>query len=105
MIPPLPSRSAGLEVLAELEAKGITDTWLFPRGVYRNAISLGLYSRETGALRHQRSVVERGFDAEVVERTKRREVRRLLLKNVDGGEIGPLLPLPEGVAAESVVCP
>jgi hypothetical protein len=105
MIPPLPSRSAGLKVLADLEAKGITDTWLFPRGVYRNAISLGLYSRESGALRHQRSVVEQGFDAEVVERTKRREVRRLLLKNVDGGAIGPLLPLPEGVAAESVVCP
>jgi hypothetical protein len=105
MIPPLPSRAEGLRVLEELESAGITDTWLFPRGVYRHAISLGLFNRQAGALRRQQRVVKAGFDAEVVDRSSRREVRQLLLKNVDGGDIALSLPLPDGASAEPLSCP
>lgn len=105
MIPPLASRSEGLAVLERLEAAGVTDTWLFPDGRYRNAVSLGLFKRQAGAQRRQRQVAEKGFNVEVVERGRRREVRRLLLKNVDGGDIGLSLPLPEGAVAEPQACP
>jgi hypothetical protein len=105
MIPPLGSRGEGLRMLEALEQAGITDTWLFPRGQYRNAISLGLFSRQPSAVRWQREVIERGFDAQVVARIATSERRRLLLKNVDGGDIALSLPLPEGVAAERQPCP
>lgn len=105
MIPPLPSRAAGLETLAALEAAGITDTWLFRRGSRRNAISLGLFSRRPTAERHLRDVTAKGFDARLIERTKRREVRQLLVKNVDGGDVALSLPLLEGVTADPQPCP
>lgn len=105
MIPALDSRGEGLRMLEALEQAGITDTWLFPGGVYRNAISLGFFSRKSGALRWQGEVAERGFDAEIVERSKTLERRRLLLKNVDGADIALSLPLPDGVIAEPQPCP
>ena len=105
MIPPLPSRAAGLAMLKRLEAEGITDTWLFPRGVYRNAISLGLFSRKAGAERHLRRVNQQGFEAELIEKGRRQERRQLLVKNVDGGDVALSLPLPEGVVAEKTPCP
>lgn len=105
MIPPLASRAAGLQTLAALEAAGVTDTWLFRRGRYRNAISLGLYSRRGGAERHRRNVTAKGFEAEVVENGTRQQRRRLLVKNVDGGDVALSLPLPDGVQAQSQACP
>jgi hypothetical protein len=105
MIPPLPSRAAGLAMLDRLAAEGITDTWLFRGGVYRNAISLGLYSRKNGAERHLRRVNQTGFEAVLVEKESRQERRQLLVMNVDGGDVALSLPLPEGVEAEQRPCP
>ena len=105
MIPPLPSRSAGLETLAALEAAGITDTWLFRRGPRRNAISLGVFRQRRIAERRLRNVAAKGFEARLVERTRRREVRQLLVKNLDGGDVALSLPLPDGVTAVPQPCP
>ena len=73
LIPPLPSRAVGRQKLQELAEAGVTDTWLFPSGEYRNAISLGFFSREGGAKRHAANMVKKGFPAEVRERTTTRE--------------------------------
>lgn len=105
MTPALGSRAEALQMLKALENDGITDTWLFPRGRFRNAISLGLFSRQSGALRWQEEVVSRGFDARVVERSTKNERRHLLLQNVDGSDIALSLPLPDGAKAEPQPCP
>lgn len=105
LIPPLPSRAAGRQTLKELAEAGVTDTWLFPSGEYRNAISLGFFSREGGAKRHAANMVKKGFPAEVREKTSTRERRWLFLKDIERGSPGWSLPLPEGVAAEQKACP
>jgi hypothetical protein len=105
MIAPLPSRSAGYQKLQELADAGIEDTWLFPSGEYRNAISLGLFRREGGARRHAASLQSKGFAAEVRPRNARKEGRWLLLQDADGGDIGPRLPLSQQVTVEQRPCP
>jgi hypothetical protein len=105
LIPPLPSRAEGYQKLKELADAGITDTWLFPSGEYRNAISLGFFSREAGAKRHAANVAGKGFDTEVKEKTSVRQRRWLLLMSNDAGDLGPSLSLPAGVAAEQQACP
>jgi len=105
LIPQLPSRAAGYQKLKELADAGITDTWLFPSGEYRNAISLGFFSREAGAKRHAANVAGKGFNTEVKEKTSVRERRWLLLMSNDGRDLGPSLSLPAGVAAEQQACP
>jgi hypothetical protein len=105
LIPPLPSRAEGYQKLKELADAGITDTWLFPSGEYRNAISLGFFSREAGAKRHAANVAGKGFNTEVKEKTSVRQRRWLLLMSNDGRDLGPSLSLPAGVAAEQQACP
>ncbi len=103
LIPPLGSIAEGNKKLEELKEAGIADTWLFRRGEYQFAISLGLFSRESSAERHAANVGKKGFDVEVRQRIALRDRRWLQLKDSDGGELG--LTLLEGVAAESQSCP
>ena len=105
LIPPLPSRAAGRQKLKELANAGVTDTWLFPSGEYRNAISLGFFSREGGARRHAANMAKKGFAAEVREKTSVRERRWLFLKDTNGGAPGSGMLLPEGVIVEQKPCP
>ncbi len=105
LIPPLPSRAEGYQKLKELADAGITDTWLFPSGEYRNAISLGFFSREAGAKRHAANVAGKGFNTEVREKTSVRQRRWLLLMSNDARDLGPSLSLPASVAAERQACP
>ncbi len=49
MILPQASYKEANQKLQELKKAGIADLWLFPRGEYKNAISLGLYSRIANA--------------------------------------------------------
>jgi hypothetical protein len=105
LIPQLPSRAEGYQKLKELADAGITDTWLFPSGEYRNAISLGFFSKEAGAKRHAANVAGKGFETEVKEKSSVRERRWLLLMSNDGRDLGPSLSLPAGVAAEQQACP
>ena len=103
LIPPLGSIAEGNKKLEELKEAGIADTWLFRRGEYQFAISLGLFSRQSSAERHATNVGKKGFDVEVRQRTALRDRRWLQLKNSDGSE--PDLELPEGTATESQPCP
>lgn len=84
MIPPLPSAQAGRETLARLADAGITDTWLFPSGEFRNAISLGYFKREQSAQRHADQITRQGFNAEVLEKGTEVNRRWLLIELGDG---------------------
>ena len=105
LIPALPSRAAGIETLKKLENAGVKDIWLFRAGELNNAISLGLFRHEESARRHADRVAKKGFTTEVRERTSTKERRWLELKNLQGGELGAGLLLPEGVTATRQPCP
>lgn len=105
LIPPLTSRAAGYQKLKELADAGITDTWLFPSGEYRNAISLGFFSREAGAKRHAANIAKKGFATEIKEKTSVRERRWLLLKTDGDGDPVATLVFTPGITAERQACP
>lgn len=105
LIPPLPSRSAGRQKLKELADAGVTDTWLFPSGENRNAISLGFFSRERRAQRHAANIAKMGFDTEVQGKASTRTGRWLVLQAA--GDIDPALSLalPAQAGVEPQACP
>jgi len=105
LIPTLPSRAAGRQKLKELTDAGVTDTWLFPSGEFRNAISLGFFSREAGANRHAANIAKKGFTTEVTGRTSIRKRRWLLLKRADGSDPASELALPAAAGSERRDCP
>jgi len=105
LIPALPSRAEGRNKLRELADAGFTDTWLFPSGEYRNAISMGYFSREARARRHAADIVKKGFETEVREKASLRQRRWLLLKRADADGKDFELPLPKGAGIEPQACP
>lgn len=105
LIPPLANRSSGLAKLEELRVAGFEDTWLFRRGAFRHAISLGLFKRKSSAERHAAAVAKKGFNVEIREKTSQAERRWLQIKDPGGGELSGSLPLPKGVALEPADCP
>jgi hypothetical protein len=105
LVPPLPDRAAGLRMLDELAAAGFSDTWLFRQGEYRNAISLGLFSRETSADRHADNVAEKGFDVEVRARKTTSERRWLLLRLPRDDSFPNGVSMPDGVEVSKSTCP
>jgi len=105
LVPALPSRAEGRKKLKELTDAGVTDTWLFPSGEFRNAISLGFFSREAGANRHAANIAKKGFTTEVKGRTYIRKRRWLLLKRADGSDPASGLVLPAAAASVRQDCP
>jgi hypothetical protein len=69
---PLVSHKAALTKLRELQAKKI-DSFIVTRGKYKNAISLGLFSKAESAEQHQANMKSKGLDPkiEVRDRTRR----------------------------------
>ncbi len=51
MIPPFDSRAAARKVVSQLQSHGLRDFYLVRGGEYENAISLGVFSTESAALR------------------------------------------------------
>lgn len=60
IFPPLPSAESATAKLSELTAAGLQDTFLIKEGVWRNAISLGLFTDAASAARRVREVEDRG---------------------------------------------
>lgn len=104
MIPPFAEREEGRAMVRKLHEAGFKDTWLFSKGELRNAISLGVFRREPSARRHVENIVKKGFNAEVVEKTKPRERRWLHLEHSDK-DLRSSLALPENIRIEPLVCP
>ena len=65
MIPPQADRRIARQQLAALRKANVKDTWLMPTGLFKNAISLGLYSRSSRAQSRAKSVQNLGFSAQV----------------------------------------
>ena len=60
IFPPLPSAESAGAKLSELAAAGVLDAFVVRDGVWRNAISLGLYANDEAARRRVREVEARG---------------------------------------------
>jgi hypothetical protein len=87
----LPPSSVDLaQRLAELRARGVTDTYVMPDGNWRGAISLGLFRQEELAVALQRSIGERGVKGV-----------RVAPRGPSPGRITlQVRPVPDAVAAE-----
>ena len=60
LFPPLPSPESAAAKLGELAAAGLQDAFVVKDGVWRNAISLGLYANDEAARRRVREVEDKG---------------------------------------------
>ena len=65
-LPSFESRMAADAALGELREKGVSDIAVIPKGVRKNAVSLGIYAREANASRRMAGLEELGY-APVVE--------------------------------------
>jgi hypothetical protein len=60
LFPPLPSPESAEAKLSELAAAGLRDAFVIKDGIWRNAISLGLYADDEAARRRVREVEDKG---------------------------------------------
>jgi len=105
LIPALPSRVAGEQMMRELGSAGVKDIWLISSGDMRNAISLGFFKFDETAKRRAADIARKGFPVEIKENTAVQQRRWLHLKNVDGGDLRLSLPLAANVKVEPLACP
>jgi len=105
LIPASADRAAALAIVKELKAKGIKDSWVFVRGTLKNAISLGMFSRERNATRRLEAVRSKGFTVELFHRHKRTERVALLVGGTSGGAAERTLRRLSANQLESIPCP
>lgn len=107
LIPPLPDRRQAKETVARLKEAGVEDLWLFSKGEKRNAISLGLYSRQDAAREHADTIRSKGFGPEVRPSTRRATGHWLVVTGLDQQALENLQqhPLPSTAVLEKKVCP
>jgi hypothetical protein len=67
-LPPAESRTAASTTVARLEAEGVEDIYLIPRGDMANAVSLGVYSQRASLERRLRDLRRRGYDPAMAPR-------------------------------------
>lgn len=60
IFPPLPSAQSANEKLRELTAVGVTDAFIVKEGVWRNALSLGLYANAQASARRVSELEAKG---------------------------------------------
>jgi len=72
MLPPYDTRRRALQTLRELQARKI-DSYLVSSGDFKNAISLGLFSREELAKGVQEKIREAGYPAEIRPKDKQNQ--------------------------------
>jgi len=70
---PFASRAEALEQVEAMELNSIEDIYVIPRGDMANAISLGLYSRESSLERRLAELKSKGFEPEVAPRYESRK--------------------------------
>ncbi len=105
LIPALPDRGQALKTARLLKDKGIEDSWVFVSGPLKNAISLGMFSREANAKRRLDEVNARGFVAQLHPRYRQQERVALLLKGPPGGIAERSLKRLSANQMETVPCP
>jgi len=66
--PPAPSYDQSKKNVQMLKDKGVTDYWLFTKGEDRGVISLGLFKKQSRALRLQQKFIQLGLQVEMMPR-------------------------------------
>jgi hypothetical protein len=103
--PPLPDKASARQVVKRLQAAGVKDLWLMPSGEFKNAISLGLYSRKKAAYDYAGRLREKGFEVEVRPRQKKKERYWIAFSGLREERLGELKgKLPEGVSVTQREC-
>jgi hypothetical protein len=74
LIPPQPNKEMAVEVVKQLREAGVSDLWRFTSGTFTNAISLGLFNRESRAERRRQAIAAKGFEPEVRPRLRPKTV-------------------------------
>ncbi len=85
---PAPDPQATRRLIARLEKAGITDHILLKRGENKGRVALGVYNGPRSAARRQKTLVAKGFKAEVV--TRRKTVTQFWLDGALQAESGQL---------------
>ncbi len=106
LAPPQPSREDSVALTEKMQAAGFSDFYLYLSGPHAGRISLGVHRNKEYALERQEWLSERGFESEMVLRTKSRsqfwlDVRLLpQITALDLSEAGQVAGKP-GFAAEA----
>ncbi len=82
--PPLSSRAEAKALFGEMQAAGIRDIALIPRGDLRNGISLGVYSSEANAKRRLTMLREMGYETQYRQRSRTRKMPFVEATALDG---------------------
>ena len=102
LVPAQPSREAAKAIARKLRDKGVRDSWLFSSGPLKNAISLGMFSREENARRRLEEIRSLGFAVELQQRHRSLEgylvhvrgpdtpATRRLLRELTAGQLRPM---------------
>ena len=102
LVPAQSSREQARAIARRLREKGVRDSWVFSSGPLKNAISLGMFSREENAQRRLEEIRRLGFPAELQQRHRSLEgylvhvrgpdtpATRRLLKELTAGQMRPM---------------
>ena len=106
MIPAAPDVTDAEETLKRLQAAGFNDLWLIRKGERRNAISLGLYTRERYAQRHADTIRDKGFDPVVVPKQKNARLYWVVFSGIGEDRLQNIEheKLPDGAVLQKKVC-
>ena len=83
LVPPAANREAARQTVERLKAKGVRDSWLFASGPLRNAISLGMFSKQENAMRRKRQIEKMGFAVRLQRRERVVEGHVVMVKGLD----------------------
>ncbi len=86
-LPSAPTRKQALAKLREVQAKKI-DSYLIPKGVLANGISLGMFTQSNLADLRKKEMRALGYDAEIKEIDRTRNEVWVILNQLDAQEIG-----------------
>ncbi len=102
LVPAQSSREQARAIARRLREKGVRDSWVFSSGPLKNAISLGMFSREENAQRRLEEIRRLGFPAELQQRHRSLEgylvhvrgpdtpATRRLLEELTAGQMRPM---------------
>ena len=76
---PFDSREEAARAVEQLVARGVRDYYLIPQGPYANAVSVGLYERESQAAARQQSIEALGLGWPVMMEMQRKDEPRYWL--------------------------
>lgn len=106
LVPPQASRAAAQAVTKRLQAAGINDFWIVSRGPVKNGISLGVFSQKENADNFLKRATDKGFDAEIREKTRNGKV--VWLDYQGKAALQPMeihARVPQGVTVHRQDCP